>query len=427
MSLITTLLRGNILKQGSIVLFDQGFLSIANFVTGVLVARACSKEDYGIYVLAWSILLIFVSAQRALVHIPFTVYMPKLSDIEKDTYQGSTLAHTTLLSFTLFIVLTIASVSIGDTIVYRSGSIQQFGLILAALTIPLLFREYIRSILFARLDFISSLFANATATLLQLSIITYLYLKEQLNPTTAIIAILMGSIFAASIMLWTHRDKFNIKLDHITKDFKRGWVISKWMVINVLGMIGSSQAYAWLLLFLTSTQTVAVYGAAFAVSNVMAPFLRAINAYVLPRMSHGYKDDNIKTLRRMLLMSILAPLFPYGIWTITASIFADEIMVMLYTSEYAGYASIVIILLVKNMIESVSSPLTLALQTLERPEITTQSLILGALITFTLGAYLIYQYQIIGAAIATLTTTLAIATYKYFWISRIYTLKIQAV
>ena len=67
------------LREGSIVLIDQGFFSVATFVTGVLVARASTKEEYAVYVLGWSLVLIIQGLQRALVNGPFTVYAPRLN------------------------------------------------------------------------------------------------------------------------------------------------------------------------------------------------------------------------------------------------------------------------------------------------------------------------------------------------------------
>src|SRR5205814_5715341 len=43
------------LRQGSLVLLDQGFVSLATFLTGAMLARATEKGEYSAYVLAASL------------------------------------------------------------------------------------------------------------------------------------------------------------------------------------------------------------------------------------------------------------------------------------------------------------------------------------------------------------------------------------
>lgn len=415
---VKSLLNGDTAKQGSIVLLDQGFLSIANFSTGVLVARACSKEEYGLYVLAWSLLLIFSSILRAIVQVPFTIYIPRLPDPEKNTYQGSALIH----SLGLGIVLTLIVITAPTLPFMQHGKWNDLATIapvLAILVVPYLLREFIRSALFARLDFFSSLTANIAATTIQLAAIGTLYATGKLQVINALEAILAASIFASLFMLWAHKAKIVIHAREILTDMKRGWSVSKWVLINVVGTIGTSHAFPWLLLSLIDTKSVAIYGAAMAVSAVVSPFLRAVNAYILPRMAHGFREGDTMALRRMLNRSIAALAIPYGIWTIIGSVYAKEILTFLYSNEYSGYGLIVILLLIKAMIESVSAPMTSTLLTLERPDITTKALFLGTFATFSVAPFAITKLGIAGAAEVAILSASIVSLYKYVRIKAI--------
>lgn len=417
--LLNQLLKGNIFKQGGIVLLDQGFLSIANFITGALVARSGSKEEYSLYVLAWSLLLIFSSLQRALIHVPLTVYLPKLTEKEKNTYQGSTLAHSIILGALIICGLVIANVVYGSAYGEQSADMQRLVAIIAALTLPMLLREYIRGALFARLHFFSSLVANLTGTLIQLSIVTYLYINEQLNITSAMTAILISSAYAACFMLWSQRSSLKISPRLIVKDFARSWKTGKWMLVNVAGMVGIAQIYPWLILTLVDAESVAIFGAALALSNVLSPLLRAVNAYILPKMSHGYSGLDVDNVKRMMDISIISLSIPYTIWVAIGSLYTDELMEFVYSNKYIGHSHIVIMLLYKSMIESISTPLTTALQALEKANITTISLAIGSTITLSIGAILVYKYGLTGAASSSLLTTAIIFIYKYNAISKI--------
>lgn len=417
--MIRTLLTTSIFRHGGAVLFDQGFLSIATFATGIFIARATSKEEYGAYVLTWSLLLILASVHRAIVQLPLTVYLPRMDEKEKNQYQGSALIFTLCVA-ALFIILVAIVLSIQPrSEINNNVAWSEVGILIIILATPYLLREYIRNALFARLSFTASITANFIATTAQLSSIALLYYTNRLDLISALWTIIGSSALAAGLMLFHHHHHIEITKSRIVSDFNKGRKMAKWILLNVLGMMGASQAYPWILLIMLDTTAVAVFGAAMAVASVISPILRAANAYILPRMSHGYKDGNSDNLKRMLRKSIIALLIPYSIWTLLGSLFADKLLTLFYTDEYSGFGLVVILLLVKTMIESVSTPLTSVLQTLEKPEITTYALGIGSVITLALTPIAISQHGIVGAAAVAVVSATIVATYKYIMFTRL--------
>lgn len=410
--LIGSWLAAPVFRQGGVVLLDQGFLSLANFLTGVLVARACSREDYGAYVLAWSLLLVALSAYRALVHVPFTVLLPRLNPADQSAYQGSALAHTALIG--VGFALAIAAFQLGPAagLEGKLAPLLPVAGLVAAMVIPVMIREFVRNALFARLSFFASVLVNALATVAQLSAVGLLFLTGALSLRATLLIMLVTSAVAATAMLWVHAGQMAVQPRRWLADFARGWHISRWVSLNVLGMIGASQAYLWLLLFFEDATDVAVFGAALAVAGVMAPFLQAANAYVLPRMSHGYRGTDIATLIRMTRRAMLGLLIPYGGWAIAGSAFADQLLTMVYSTRYSGHAAVVVLLLFRTLFEGLSAPLTSALQALEKPQVTTQALLLGTTVTFTVGLAATARFGLVGAAAAALLTSLVMTSYK---------------
>jgi O-antigen/teichoic acid export membrane protein len=415
---LETLIKKPALRQGGIVLFDQGFLSIATFVTGVLVARTVSKDDYGLYVLIFSFLLIVSSIHRALVTLPLTIHLPRLNKEEQNVYIGSGLMMTLILGILVCLGLIAYSLTSIRFDTLDTASTNQTILTLTCLIIPFLAREYVRNALFARLHFFSSLVANFTATTLQLTGISALYYYDLLTVTYAITTIFLSTLIAASLMLWSHRKTIHVRPGNLKNDFNRGLSITKWSLLNVLGLFGASQSFIWILLFLMNTEAVAIYGACFALSSVMSPFLRAMNAYLLPRMSHSFKDGNKSNLQHILRTSILALSIPYGIWTLVGSVFAEPLMHILYSDAYQGYGLLVALLLLKSMIEGVSAPLTSTLQTMERQHVTTISLLIGSFIAIAGGIVMINLYGLTGAGIIAVISVAVRATWQFIDINK---------
>src|SRR5664280_807115 len=59
------------LHQGIISLADQAVASATNFLTGIIIARACSKEELGLYMLGFSLVVFVTDMQTSLIATPY--------------------------------------------------------------------------------------------------------------------------------------------------------------------------------------------------------------------------------------------------------------------------------------------------------------------------------------------------------------------
>ena len=64
-------------KQGGMSLVDQAVVSGTNFLTGVFLARFCTKDEYGLYVLAISLLIFWDGVRVSLIGSPTVVFLPR--------------------------------------------------------------------------------------------------------------------------------------------------------------------------------------------------------------------------------------------------------------------------------------------------------------------------------------------------------------
>ena len=79
-------------SRGLLALFDQAFVSLNNFITFILVAQFCSRDDLNLYVLAWSIFNVFRVIQERGLAAPYFVFAHE-KDRQNDTFSGSSLTH----------------------------------------------------------------------------------------------------------------------------------------------------------------------------------------------------------------------------------------------------------------------------------------------------------------------------------------------
>ena len=67
-------------------ILTQILLSCTNLLIKIWIARQLSKSDYGLYVVAFSTIFIFLSVQNALVNSPLTVLLPDKSDNKRKEF-----------------------------------------------------------------------------------------------------------------------------------------------------------------------------------------------------------------------------------------------------------------------------------------------------------------------------------------------------
>jgi O-antigen/teichoic acid export membrane protein len=400
-------------RQGSLVLLDQGFLSLATFATGAMLARATDKDQYSVYVLAVSLILFLQGFPRALVNVPFTVYAPHLSDSDRRIYQGSAFFHTLVLCVLVAAGMFAAYLLSGPDTGQGSASLIAALPLLALVTNSLFLREFIRNALLARLQIRAGVGANILATTSQLVLTAWLFALHRLTIEYAFQITALTSLLAAMYMLWSQRAEMQVVRRRLWVDLLHALRTGRWILIEVFAYLGASQVYPWLLLYFLDPRTVAVFGVCSAFAGLLGPFLRGASGYIHPRMVHGYKDSNARALLRLLWLSVLVLSIPYGAWLVFGGLFAEELVTLIYGQGYSGYAGLTMLLLIRAMVEGVSSPVSQALQTMERADIVTQSLILGTIITLGLGPLLIMYMGLIGAGVAAAASSAVSASWKW--------------
>jgi hypothetical protein len=102
------------LHQGILPLADQAVASAANFLTGEILARTCSKEELGLHMLGFSLILPVTDLQTSLIATPYMIYAQRLKGLAHALYTGSSLIHQLALS--LFTLLALAAGAVAVTL-----------------------------------------------------------------------------------------------------------------------------------------------------------------------------------------------------------------------------------------------------------------------------------------------------------------------
>src|ERR1044072_7894790 len=82
-----------VLWQGCWVLGDQAVVSMANFVTAVVIGRHCLRRELGLYDLMFTALMLYQGIPKALIWTPYTSGSAHRRGISLARYTGSATIH----------------------------------------------------------------------------------------------------------------------------------------------------------------------------------------------------------------------------------------------------------------------------------------------------------------------------------------------
>lgn len=388
---------GRSLHQGIISLADQAVASATNFATGIIIARACSKEELGLYMLGFSLIFLMTDFQTSLITTPYMVYAPRLKGKAHALYTGSTLIHQ--LAFCLF---TVFGVVCGALVVGRGIGPKGLGPVLWALSLVIaliMLREHARRVSFARLRLKTAFLFDTSIAVGQIGGLLLLARFGLLSASRAFW--LIGSVcgIAVLVWLWTDRECYHPQLSESRADLKKNWVFGKWVFASGLVWALAMNLYPWFLAYFHGTASTGVWAACLGVVSVGNPALLGIQNFVGPKIAHVYAESGTKALRRFVLKITAAIFFPVSLLCLVLIVWGGRIIALIYGRQYAGNNLVVAVLAVNVLVFAASFTFSRALMAIERADLDFLANSAALLVMVVLGFWLVRSFGILGAAI----------------------------
>jgi O-antigen/teichoic acid export membrane protein len=388
------------LHQGIVSLADQAVASATNFVTGVIIARACSKEELGLYMLGFSLILLITDLQTSLITTPYMVYAPRLKGRVHALYTGSALIHQ--LAFCL---ITMLGVMCGALAVSHGVGPRGLGPVIWALAgvIALItLREFARRVCFARLRLKTAFILDICIAVGQISGLLLLAHFGQLSASRAYWVI--GSACGIAVLgwLWSDREFYHPQITESLADLRKNWIFGKWVFASGLVWAVSMNLYPWLLAFFHGTASAGVWAACLGVASVCNPALVGIQNLVGPKIAHEYAAGGSMALRRLVLKisSIIA--LPVSLLCLVLMSWGGRLIALLYGRQYAGNGLVVAILALNLLVTVVAFSFSRALFAIERADVDFLLNFAALFIMVTLGLWLVRSLGPLGAALGLL-------------------------
>ncbi len=392
---------GKDVSQGFFSLADQAVASITNFATGVILARACSKEEFGLYMLGFTVILLVTDVQTSLIATPYMVYAPRLKGRAHALYSGSTLVHQLVFSLVAMVVLAciafVTQFGIGP-----HGLPRMMGALSTVIALIML-REFVRRVCFARLKLKAAFVFDACVGAGQILGLLWFARMGWLSANSAYWVI--GGICGVAVALWLWFDRalYRPSIGESIADLKRNWTFGKWVFASGLLWTASTNLYPWLLAFFHGAAAAGTFAACMGVVSASNPVLLGIQNLVGPKIAHEYADNGPAALRRLVLKISGIIAIPLSLVTLVLIIWGDRLIGMLYGHQYAGNGLVVAALACNLLVTAVAFAFSRALFAVERADLDFRLNLAAIAIMGTLGLWLVRNYGPLGAALGLLT------------------------
>ena len=388
------------LHQGIVSLADQAVVSATNFVTGVIIARTCSKEELGLYVLGFSLVFLMTDFQTSLISTPYMIYAPRLKERAHALYTGSTLIHQ--LAFSLLTMLALLCGAIAVTTGVGPRGLGPVLWALVAVIGLIMLREFARRVYFARLELITAFAFDTCIAAGQIGSLLLLARVGLLSASRAYWVIGLASGIAGLWWLWSDREFYHVRISESLADLKKNWLFGKWLSASGLVWAVSMNLYPWLLAFFHGTGSAGVWAACMGVVSVGNPALLGIQNFVGPKIAHLYAANGSIALRRFVLKITAAVSLPISLLCLILIFWGGHLVTLLYGRQYAGNSLIVTILALNLLVAVAAFPFSRALVAIERADVDFLVNVAALFIMVTVGLWLVRALGPVGAALGML-------------------------
>ena len=379
--------------------FDQGLISVANLMIGVLLIRYVSKEDYGIYVIANSVILLVLGLSNGLINTQMSIRFAE--KVEKKEYCQKMLAS--LFSITLiFSVLTFLIIYFLTHIGLIELKIAKVMYAVSVSLISILMHEFLRRYYLLSTDTLSVLVIDV----IYLAIV-FMYVMLLIYFSIDGLYIQVIYAYGASAFVAVLYGLYNTRLDFFQsyKNIKivivESWGHARWAILGVITTWLQNQSYVFLLAILMTTEEVAEANASRLFLSPISLVIVSISKIYMPRLAILKRSKSVlfllrKITRVAIFLSCLIMLYGLSLY------FVSPYIVEIFMKGYDNLNSYILIWSFVFLAQAFRVNFSIVLQVIKEFKFVTISMFLSSALLLALSVFMIKGYGVSGSIYALL-------------------------
>lgn len=409
------------MKQGSSFIFgseaqkwlealgDQVVVSATNFLTGVIIARAFGKDQFGLYILGYSIIIIILEIHNSFISSPYTINSAHLRAGALAHYTGSVL----ILVIGLSVLCSICLISAG-AVASHGGGPRETAPILCALSVimgSILLKEYGRRVCFAQLKIRIAFLLDVIVSVTQISGLFLLTLLGFLSITYVYWVMGVASGTAAMIWLIAWRKQLVLQLSGVARTLRETWSFGTWVLGGNLTFLLAQQLYPWYLSWFNGVEPTGDLAACLGILAIINPLISGIGNFLGPKTASA-SIEGANELWRVVFKTTLFLSAAIGLFCLAIIFLGEHIMILIYGKQYIGSSRILSILAISFFASNFTLAVGFGFWAIGRPDINCKINLIALGITLTLGLWLVKAFGILGVAYGFLFASAAVSAVR---------------
>ncbi len=381
-------------RQAPVALLDQALVSGANFVTGVLLARFLGLKEYGVFAMAWLVVLFFGSIQQSFIIAPLQTLLPKREQEERASLRTS-LFLIQLCMGLLAMLLTWGFCHLSKTLFLDQTPLGTLTLVLPITVFTFLMNEYFRKLFFSEGRQTTALILDLISYGTQILGLLLVASAGELDLRRALIIIASSnSISTAYGLMRSHGLSADFR--HFTRHLKEISSYSGWLIGTSLLQWCSGNFFIITAGGLLGPAPVGAIRMAQNVVGVLNILFLAMENFIPSNAARIYQQQGL----RYLYTYLRQVMFLAGAATLAAlsliMVFAREIIGMLYGAGFEQYDDVLFGFSILYVFVFTGLPLRYFIRTIEKNRDIFVSYVLSAGTSLLLAGPIVSSFGIAG-------------------------------
>jgi O-antigen/teichoic acid export membrane protein len=398
---------------------DQALAVGATFLANVVLARTQTKEEYGMFVLSYSVFTFLSALHNSAILEPCSVYGSGRYRNRFPEYLRLMVRANAIvgLLFTMLVLLACLLLHWAAP-QHLSGALLGLGVSVGFL----LSGAFLRRMFYLQRQ--PELAARASLIgFLTVACVLWLAAKAHVLNGFSVFAILALGWIAAGLGLGK-----KLALGHPAQSFldsepgywREHWKYSKWVFSTAFVFQLTAQGYYWLVAGFLSVKQVAELRATQMLIAPMDQVFIALSYLVIPALAARYASNKMENFLSFAKRYGLAVLGATGLFAIAVRLVGRAVMHWLYNGKFDGLAPMLYLLAFLPMIMGMGNVMSAALNSAEKPKLVFYAYLSSGAATLLGGIPLVIHFGLMGAvyglllSAATYTLVLAVSFVSSF-------------
>ena len=366
------------------------------FMVNVALARTQTKEEYGTFVLSYSVFTFLAGLHNAAILDPYTVYGSGRYRARSSEYFKFMAGNNALVGLLLMGGL-LCCCALFNWIAPHLVARALVGL---GLTVGVLLSgTFLRRVFYVQGQ---PILAASTSLAFFLTVVFGLWMAMRthaLNGFSAFLVVATGWVVAGASLVGklpfakTQRRFLELQPDY----WHQHWKYARWLLIAGFVFQLTTQGYYWLVAGFLSAKEVAELRALYLIVGSADQILIALSYLVLPLLASHYAAKNSELLLSLWRRYAIAILAIMGSFALLLGIFGRALMHVLYAGKFDNVAYLLATLALLPLLTGIGNTMNDAIRAAEKPRLVFYAFLCSGATTFLVGIPLVIHFGLRGA------------------------------